>query len=105
MVHYKIDIRCFRWFTASEGGEFFEREYEFYLKFGAALTSLVVLLATCLTTVAAAHIIKVSLNIAFIAYIPVVIFFAAVLKLSAQLFLFLFLYSINFVSMRITHQD
>ena len=74
MVHYKIDIRCFRWFTASEGGEFFEREYEFYLKFGAALTSLVVLLATCLTTVAAAHIIKVSLNIAFIAYIPVVIF-------------------------------
>lgn len=52
-----IDAYC-RWFTASEGGEFFEREYEFYLKFGAALTSLVVLLATCLTTVAAAHIIK-----------------------------------------------
>lgn len=52
-----VEAYC-RWFTSSEGGQFFEREAEFYVKFAEAVTSLMVLLSTCLLSVSASHLIK-----------------------------------------------
>jgi len=52
-----VEAYC-RWLTSSEGGQFFEREAEFYVKFAEAVTSLMVLLFSCLLTVSVSHLIK-----------------------------------------------
>jgi len=53
-----VDGYC-RWHKETGGGQFFERELEFYVKFGLALASLAVFLATCLLLTAAGHSVKV----------------------------------------------
>lgn len=53
-----VDGYC-RWASEAAGEEFFEREYEFYVKFGLALTSLAVLVSTCLLLTAVGHCLRV----------------------------------------------
>jgi len=56
-----VDGYC-RWHNETGGGQFFERELEFYVKFGLALASLAVFLATCLILTAAGHSLKARAN-------------------------------------------
>eukprot|EP00088_Acartia_fossae_P024625 TRINITY_DN25542_c0_g1_i1.p1 TRINITY_DN25542_c0_g1~~TRINITY_DN25542_c0_g1_i1.p1 ORF type:complete len:166 (-),score=3.06 TRINITY_DN25542_c0_g1_i1:126-569(-) len=51
-----VDGYC-RWNAVNDGGKFFEREYEFYLNCGLALTSLLVYILTVLLILAVYHLI------------------------------------------------